>query len=221
MDDNLTPGTPSQNDIGEGKSKCNPGQKRPADKRHRNQSTKVIVAIFGALELFALVFWMLSVDVFHNDKTWVLHALFLSMAGSCFLCGGSHLISAVCKRRKQRLWVWGLSALICTVFFCIVFRAARPEIAPIPHFSISLKIPAFPDFNLELTNKLLFVPDSKTSMDVPFLGYLVVPVSTDDDPITFRIRILNDGPIAAEGFQMVVAFPEAFVDSYGQGWVNG
>lgn len=85
--------------------------------------TKPFDGIFAALELLALVFWMLS-ELFHSGGHWMAHATLLSLAGSCFLLGAAQ---AICKITNLSLMVWVSATLISVIFSVIVFAYSRPS----------------------------------------------------------------------------------------------
>jgi hypothetical protein len=173
------------------------------------------LAIFGALELVALVFWMLAVDVYHKPETWIRFSIFLSLAGSSFLLGGTHLLSEAAKTSRQRRGIWSFSAVVCVIFSLVVFVSARPLIEPRPHLRLLLNTPRFPSLNLALTNELLFLnPKQTNELGVKVIkpsdlrALLVVPIEPAKTDNTLRFEVVNDSSVVVEDGQFITTITE-------------
>src|SRR5260221_13887952 len=96
----------------EGNTQVTPIDKKPPG---------LIDSLFSALELFALVLWILS-EKLHTD--WALHATLLSLAAGSFLCGAVHVVNKVARCPAR---AWAVGGLLCAFVAILIFWTSSPE----------------------------------------------------------------------------------------------
>lgn len=130
---------------------------------------------------------------------------------------------------EANLW-WGLVVVFAVALCgCIAFPTSTRQLPntnpilvekPQPHFRVSLSLPEFQGFNVDLTDKRLFfsIPPTQTLMKTT--GMLVMPIKEQNASITLRLKVANDGSSAAEGLHVYLAIPSVFEVTTGNGWMN-
>src|ERR1043166_6215077 len=119
-----------------------------------NKLRGLIDSLFGALELCALVLWILS-EKLHSS--WILHATLLSLAAGSFLCGAVYVINKVAR---CPLRAWTVGGLLCMLVAFLIFWRSRPDAQPNKpaRLALAFESPDFPGVRLWLTNADFFLP---------------------------------------------------------------
>lgn len=174
------------------------------------------VIFFGFL---AALFWGLAQVLPVFDHIFILPSILLLLLAIIFSALGlrRHLLNSGATKRNANLCsvpVVILGAILC-VFLCWkMFAQAEPK----PHVKLLLKFPNFPNTNIELTNKLLFIDFRRTNIFKPF-GYLVVPVNSNHGSVKLILSAMNDSPSPIDGIMAVVTFSANLECSFDHGWV--
>lgn len=165
---------------------------------------KVFDGIFAALELLALVFWILS-ETLH--KNWILHSALLSLALSLFVVGAVHALGNLWKRR---LIVWSIASVVIATCCFLVFATAKPEPQRKPHLRLMLNTSSSMFARLMLTNDFLIYTGRKSPAGFS-PGWLIIPVPMDEDVTELHFALVNDSALGTSDDAML-AVEGAVVD---------
>jgi hypothetical protein len=133
-------------------------------------------------------------------------------------------IGLVCHHIKQsrlikRVWMlfWPLLFLDFLVFAFLLWHIETETEKSKAHFTLSLGIGDLPDFNLILTNDMLFRFHSEivTNLnDKSFIftdypkGCLVIPVQEGKSNVVFKFIAKNDSSVKVTDLELIVGFPK-------------
>lgn len=146
---------------------------------------------FAALELLALVFWILSEKL---QKSWIIHSSLLSLAVTLFVLGAANV---VLKLSKRPLVVWSIAAIISALCSLLVFESSIPEKTPKPGHSLPEQLAR--EIDDPIRRAILLIRLSRTNEFetlCPLSGQLRLSKMTDRGIYSGVHFMFNDYPAA-------------------------
>ena len=197
-------------------------------KQTAESPVKPRVVRLGTYNTFLAVCFALAGFLISVDKKFAVHAillLFMALVLSAFAFR-LWLINHHRTHKRANAWWCGVmvpSLTLCGYLLWWQSQAKEPAVSkPKSNLTLLLTSPHFPDFELPLTNKLLFDPAPTGSVSM-FIVHnakmmLAIPVTSNSASATLRIGVAGNPERNGEPFDVWVSVPEGLECALGKGW---